>query len=83
MEFKDLAPYQEAFETYLKAEQIEQNQPQALFAPIYYIMSIGGKRIRPILTLLAYELFAGRRRAGAPYRTGRAALRYRFDRRHS
>ena len=58
MEFKDLAPYQEAFETYLKAEQIEQNQPQALFAPIYYIMSIGGKRIRPILTLLAYELFA-------------------------
>jgi len=58
MEFKDLTPYQEAFELYLQKEQIERHQPLALFSPIHYIMSIGGKRIRPILTLLAYRLFA-------------------------
>lgn len=57
MEFKDLAPYQDAFESYLLRENLEQNKPEALFTPIKYVMSMGGKRIRPILTLLAYQLF--------------------------
>jgi geranylgeranyl diphosphate synthase type II len=31
--------------------------PANLYDPIYYIMDLGGKRIRPLLTLLAYRLF--------------------------
>ncbi|AWW30368.1 polyprenyl synthetase family protein [Echinicola strongylocentroti] len=33
------------------------NDPQQLYDPIAYIMSLGGKRIRPLLTLLAYSLY--------------------------
>ncbi|SMD14105.1 polyprenyl synthetase family protein [Pedobacter nyackensis] len=33
--------------------------PQRLYEPIRYIMSLGGKRIRPVLTLMAAELFKG------------------------
>lgn len=32
-------------------------QPEKLYAPIRYIMSMGGKRIRPVLTLMAADLF--------------------------
>lgn len=31
--------------------------PQELYEPIGYLMSLGGKRIRPLLTLLAYSLY--------------------------
>ncbi|GGZ22679.1 isoprenyl synthetase [Echinicola pacifica] len=31
--------------------------PKELYEPITYIMSLGGKRIRPLLTLLAYSLY--------------------------
>ena len=33
-------------------------QPDTLYAPIRYIMGLGGKRIRPLLTLLGAHLFA-------------------------
>lgn len=33
------------------------DQPDELYEPIRYIMSLGGKRMRPLLVLLAYELF--------------------------
>ena len=33
------------------------NAPLELYEPISYIMSLGGKRIRPLLTLLAYSLY--------------------------
>ncbi|KUG05979.1 polyprenyl synthetase family protein [Solirubrum puertoriconensis] len=33
------------------------NQPQELYEPIRYSMSMGGKRIRPLLTLLGAQLF--------------------------
>ena len=33
--------------------------PGNLYDPIYYIMKLGGKRLRPLLTLLSYELFSG------------------------
>ena len=33
------------------------NQPKSLYEPIRYIMSLGGKRLRPILTLLSYTLY--------------------------
>lgn len=32
-------------------------KPASLYAPIKYVLSIGGKRIRPTLMLLAYNLF--------------------------
>ena len=34
-------------------------EPKELYEPIAYIMSIGGKRIRPVLTLIGAELFNG------------------------
>lgn len=33
-------------------------EPQTLFEPIQYILSLGGKRIRPLLTLMASNLFS-------------------------
>ena len=32
-------------------------QPASLYDPIKYVLSIGGKRVRPVLTLLAYNLY--------------------------
>ncbi len=32
-------------------------QPQSLYDPIRYVLSIGGKRIRPVLMLMAYNLY--------------------------
>jgi geranylgeranyl diphosphate synthase type II len=32
-------------------------QPASLYEPIRYLMSLGGKRLRPMLTLLAYQLY--------------------------
>ncbi len=37
------------------------HQPQALYEPIRYFLSIGGKRIRPILVLLAARMFNNKR----------------------
>ena len=32
-------------------------QPEGLYDPIAYVLSLGGKRIRPVLMLLAYQLY--------------------------
>ena len=32
-------------------------QPASLYDPIHYVLSIGGKRVRPVLLLLAYNLY--------------------------
>ncbi|GHV16397.1 isoprenyl synthetase [Bacteroidia bacterium] len=38
--------------------KIEYNiDPQSLFEPITYILSLGGKRVRPALTLMSYNLY--------------------------
>lgn len=34
-----------------------ERSPQSLYEPIRYVLSIGGKRIRPVLMLLAYNMF--------------------------
>lgn len=31
--------------------------PQGLYAPVKYVLSLGGKRIRPVLMLMAYNLY--------------------------
>lgn len=48
--------YQEAFLDYLKQFNIEK-QPQTLYEPVNYILNLGGKRLRPILTLMTAEIF--------------------------
>ncbi|TAE47564.1 MAG: polyprenyl synthetase family protein, partial [Cytophagales bacterium] len=46
----------EAIENEIK--QIEyRTQPPELYAPIIYLMDLGGKRLRPLLALLGYSLF--------------------------
>ncbi len=32
-------------------------QPESLYEPVKYVLSLGGKRIRPVLMLLGYQLF--------------------------
>ena len=34
-----------------------EREPQKLYAPIRYVLSLGGKRIRPVLMLMAYNLY--------------------------
>lgn len=31
--------------------------PKGLYAPVEYVLSMGGKRIRPVLMLMAYNLY--------------------------
>lgn len=33
-------------------------EPSSLYDPLYYILSLGGKRMRPLLTLLGYSLYS-------------------------
>jgi geranylgeranyl diphosphate synthase, type II len=33
------------------------SQPKSLYEPIRYIMSLGGKRLRPLMTMLSYALY--------------------------
>jgi geranylgeranyl diphosphate synthase type II len=32
-------------------------QPKSLYEPIRYIMALGGKRLRPLLTVLSYSMY--------------------------
>ncbi len=48
--------YQEFITDYLQSQHLGR-QPENLYAPIQYILSLGGKRMRPILTLMAAEIF--------------------------
>jgi len=48
--------YQRLFSDYIEKQKINQT-PRNLYEPIQYILSLGGKRIRPILTLMACDVF--------------------------
>ncbi len=48
--------YQQAFVAYLN-QYATVKEPGNLYAPIQYILDLGGKRLRPVLTLMAAELF--------------------------
>lgn len=50
--------YREAFLGYLGAIDFSK-QPTNLYRPVEYIMNLGGKRMRPVLTLMACDLFCG------------------------
>ena len=48
--------YKEHFESYLHENRFL-NPPFSLYEPVNYVMSIGGKRFRPLLTILGFSLF--------------------------
>ncbi len=50
--------YREAFLKYL-SQNLSTKEPENLYKPIDYIMSLGGKRMRPILVLMSCNLFGG------------------------
>lgn len=50
--------YREEFEKYLNA-YTPPKTPQNLYNPVSYFLSLEGKRIRPILTMLSCDLFDG------------------------
>ncbi|MFK5972909.1 MAG: polyprenyl synthetase family protein, partial [Flavobacteriaceae bacterium] len=51
-----LEHYRSAFIAYLE-NKIRPKEPQNLYAPISYILNLGGKRLRPVMTLMATEIF--------------------------
>ena len=54
----DIQHYQKEFLSYLASKQWVQ-EPKNLYEPIDYILKLGGKRIRPVLTLMAADIFSG------------------------
>ncbi len=48
--------YKKEFLAHLK-KTITKTEPSNLYEPIYYILNLGGKRLRPILTLMGADLF--------------------------
>ncbi|MDD5151308.1 MAG: polyprenyl synthetase family protein [Flavobacterium sp.] len=48
--------YQEQFLLYLENQKIDK-EPKNLYQPIDYILQLGGKRMRPVLTLITAEIF--------------------------
>jgi len=50
--------YQERFKAYLEGF-FKEREPINLYEPVNYILKLGGKRLRPILTLMAAEAFNG------------------------
>ena len=49
--------YQQEFLQYLKSKNWI-HEPKNLYEPIDYILQLGGKRIRPVLTLMAADIFS-------------------------
>lgn len=48
--------YRKEFITYLE-EKISTKEPTKLYNPVIYILGLGGKRLRPVLTLMTTDLF--------------------------
>ena len=55
---KIIETYKEDFVGYLN-QKISVKEPANLYEPIHYILQIGGKRLRPVLTLMTCEIFDG------------------------
>nr|WP_321234528.1 polyprenyl synthetase family protein [uncultured Psychroserpens sp.] len=53
---QNIQSYQEAFIKYLDTF-VKPKDPKTLYEPIHYILELGGKRLRPILTLMTAEIF--------------------------
>lgn len=55
---QSVAYYRDRFEDHLDSVMIHR-EPRSLYDPMHYILKLGGKRLRPALTLLTAELFGG------------------------
>ncbi len=55
---QDLLFFKEALESALP-NHLQTAQPKGLYAPMDYILTLGGKRLRPALTLLTCDFFGG------------------------
>ena len=53
---KFIETYQKQFQAYLEAYNTIR-EPKNLYEPIQYILNLGGKRLRPVLTLMTAECF--------------------------
>lgn len=53
----DILHYQKDFIDFLESKKWV-NEPKNLYEPIDYIIKLGGKRMRPILTLMAADIFS-------------------------
>ena len=51
---RSVQAYQELFSTHLSSLRFEK-EPKGLYEPISYIMQLGGKKIRPVLAMMACE----------------------------
>ncbi len=61
----NLAAYKQEFLVYLEKE-IQVKEPKNLYEPIHYILQIGGKRLRPLLTLVSCNYFNGQYKNALP-----------------
>ena len=61
----DLTAYQSAFLKYMESENWVR-EPKNLYEPIDYILKLSGKRIRPILTLMACDIFSEEYKSSLP-----------------
>ena len=57
-------------EEYLRGLGYALRRPQGLYAPVDYVLQEGGKRLRPVLCLMACELFGGDEKAALPVAAG-------------
>jgi geranylgeranyl diphosphate synthase type II len=55
---KSIETYQKQFLAYLEAYKTIR-EPKNLYQPIQYILNLGGKRLRPVLTLMTTDCFDG------------------------
>jgi geranylgeranyl diphosphate synthase type II len=58
MQMEKLEAYKQKINHFL-AEENFKKQPSNLYGPIHYTLNLGGKRLRPVLTLAACDLFSG------------------------
>jgi len=61
-----ISQYQQWLEQEIKKQKFGKD-PVSLYEPIRYLMALGGKRLRPMFTLLAYSLFREDAKRMVPY----------------
>ena len=64
--YPQVKQYQQWLEKEIKKQKFGA-EPASLYDPIRYIMALGGKRLRPMLTLLSYSLYRDDVRQVLPY----------------
>lgn len=61
----EISQYQEDFTSFLK-EKKWVKEPKNLYEPVEYILSLGGKKLRPLLTLMACDAFNSSHKEALP-----------------